>query len=111
MSVFLMKKRMEKKMESQAAAVEAEVDHLVNQKIPEAARSAIKEAAEIKAHFSQLSEHALFLTKENSSLRAQNSQLKVDVDNLEQMLVEMCRQSCISKKVGDLPSRSGFSNK
>lgn len=79
--------------------MEAEVDHLVNQKVPEAVRSAMKESLEVKAQFSQLAENALVLTEENSALRERSSKLGVDVGNLEQMLKQVSRQSCVQKKV------------
>lgn len=92
-------RRLEKETEKRAASTQAEVDYLVNQRVPEAVRSAMKETMEVKAQFSQLSQHALVLTEENSALRARRSQLSVDVGNLEQMLKEVSRQSCIQKKV------------
>lgn len=92
-------RRLEKETENRAASTQAEVDYLVNQRVPEAVRSAMKETMEVKAQFSQLSQHALVLTEENSALRARRSQLSVDVGNLEQMLKEVSRQSCIQKKV------------
>lgn len=79
--------------------MQTEVERLVNLRIPEAVRSVRKETMEVKAQFSQLSEHALVLTEENSALRARNSQLSVDVGNLEQMLKDVSRQSCVHKKV------------
>lgn len=79
--------------------MQAEVDRLVNQRVPVVVRSAMKETMEVKAQFSQLSEHALVLTEENSALRERRSQLSVDVGNLEQMLKEVSRQSCVQKKV------------
>lgn len=76
-----------------------EVEHLVNLRVPEEVRSVKKKTMEVKAQFSQLSEHALVLTEENSALRERSSQLSVDVGNLEQMLKDVSRQSCIHKKV------------
>lgn len=76
-----------------------EFEHLVNLRVPEAVRLVMKETMEVKAQFSQLSKHALVLTEENSALRERRSQLSVDVGNLEQMLKEMSRQSCVQKKV------------
>lgn len=91
--------RLEKETESRAASMRTEVEHLVNLRVPEAVRSVMKETMEVKAQFSQLSEHALVLTEENSALRERRSQLSVDVGNLEQMLKEVSRQSCVQKKV------------
>lgn len=96
-------RRLEKETENRAASTQAEVEYLVNQRVPEAVRSAMKETMEVKAQFSQLSQHALVLTEENSALRARRSQLSVDVGNLEQMLKEVSRQSCIQKKVCFFP--------
>lgn len=87
-------------MESNVAAVAAEVQDLVNQKVPETTRLAIEENMEVNARLSQLSEQVLVLMGENSALRGRKSQLSVDVDVLEEMLREMSRQSCIRKKVG-----------
>lgn len=84
---------------SRAASMQAKVDRLVNLRVPEAVRSAMKETAEVKAQFSQLSEHAVVLTEENAALRERRSQLSVDVSNLEQMLKKVSRQSCVQKKV------------
>lgn len=99
-SVLFPVKRLEKEMESNAAAMAAEVQPSVNQKVLETTRLAL-ENTEVKARFSQLSEQALVLMGENSALRDRKSQLSVDVHVLEQMLSEMSRQSCIRKKVGD----------
>lgn len=79
--------------------MQTEVEHLVSLRVPEAVRSVMKEAAEVKAQFGQLSEHALLLTEENCALRERRSRLSVDVGNLEQMLKEASRQSCVQKKV------------
>lgn len=81
------------------AAMADEVQHLVDQKVPETTRLALQENTEVKARYSQLSEQAQVLMGENFALRDLKSQLSVDVDNLEQMLSETSRQSCIRKKV------------
>lgn len=91
--------RLEKDMQSQVAAIAAEVQHKVNQKIPEATRLALEENTEVKARLSQLSEHTLVLMRENGALRDHKSQLSLDVDSLEEMFREVSRQSCIRKKV------------
>lgn len=88
-------------MEGKVATMAAEVQDLVTQKVSKTTKLAIEENAEVKAQFSQLSEEALVLMGENSTLRDHKSQLSVDVDILEQMLSEMSRQSCIRKKVGN----------
>lgn len=88
-------------MEGKVATMAAEVQDLVTQKVSKTTKLAIEENAEVKAQFSQLSEEALVLMGENSTLRDHKSQLSVDVDILEQMLSEISRQSCIRKKVGN----------
>lgn len=88
-------------MEGKLATMAAEVQDLVAQKVSKTTKLAIEENAEVKAQFSQLSEEALVLMGENSTLRDRKSQLSVDVDILEQMLSEMSHQSCIRKKVGN----------
>ncbi|XP_040898799.1 cilia- and flagella-associated protein 157 [Toxotes jaculatrix] len=99
MKALLEKRRLETEMESHVAAMAAEVQHLVNQKVPETTRLALQENTEVKAQFNQLSEQTQVLMKENSALQDRKSQLSVDVDILEQMLSELSRKSCIRKKV------------
>ncbi|KAM6930873.1 cilia- and flagella-associated protein 157-like [Xenentodon cancila] len=101
MKALLEKKRFEKEMENHVAAMEAEVQHLVNQKLPETTRLALQDIVELKACYNQLSEHAQLLTVENSALRQQKSQLIMDVDILEQMLRKTSRMSCIHKRKVD----------
>lgn len=86
-------------MKSQVEAMEAKVQHLAEQKVPEKTRLALQENVQVKARFSQLSQRASVLMGENCALRDRKSQLSLDVDILEQMLSEMSRQSCIRKKV------------
>ncbi|XP_040011891.1 cilia- and flagella-associated protein 157-like [Xiphias gladius] len=99
MKALLEKKRVEKEMESNVAAMAAEVQHLVEQKVPETTRVALQENTELKARFSRLSEQAGALMKENLALQERKSQLSVDVGILEQMLSELSRESCVRKKV------------
>ncbi|XP_068166282.1 cilia- and flagella-associated protein 157-like isoform X2 [Antennarius striatus] len=98
MKALMEKKSLEKEMESHSMALAAEVEHLVEQKVPEKTRLALQENTEVKAQLSQLSEQARVLMLENSALRDRKSQLSVDVDILEQLLSETSRQSCIRKK-------------
>lgn len=77
----------------------AEVQQQVEQKIPEMTRLTLQENTEVRAQFSKLSEQALVMIKENSTLREQKNQLRLDVDSLEEMLSKTSHQSCISKKV------------
>lgn len=86
-------------MESHVASMAAEVQHLVDQKVPEATRLALQENTEVKAQFSQLSAQVQVLMGENSALRDRKSRLSVDVDILEQMLSKTSRKSCIREKV------------
>ncbi|XP_062273909.1 cilia- and flagella-associated protein 157 [Scomber scombrus] len=99
MKALLEKKRLETEMESHVAAMAAEVQHLVDQKVPETTRLTVQENNEVKARFSQLSEQAQVLVEENTALRVKKSQLSVDVDILEQTLSGITRESCIRKKV------------
>uniref|UniRef100_A0A671WKW2 Cilia- and flagella-associated protein 157 n=1 Tax=Sparus aurata TaxID=8175 RepID=A0A671WKW2_SPAAU len=77
----------------------AEVQQQVEQKIPMTTRLALQENTEVRAQFSKLSEQALVVIKENSTLRERKNQLRLDLDNLEEMLSKTSRQSCISKKL------------
>lgn len=86
-------------METHVASLAAEVQHLVDQKVPETTRSALQENTEVKARLGLLSQQTLSLMGENSSLRDRKTRLGVDVDILEQMLKETSRQSCVRKKV------------
>ncbi|XP_072243448.1 cilia- and flagella-associated protein 157-like [Leuresthes tenuis] len=99
MKVLLEKRRLEKKMESHVAAMEAEVQHLVTQKLPETAQLVLQENVEVKARCSRLSEQAQALMEENVALQERKSQLSVDVDILEEMLRETSRMNCTNKKV------------
>uniref|UniRef100_A0A668U936 Cilia- and flagella-associated protein 157 n=1 Tax=Oreochromis aureus TaxID=47969 RepID=A0A668U936_OREAU len=99
MKALLEKRRLEREMESHAAAMAAEVQLLVDQKVPETTRLALQENAEVKARVGQLSEQVQVLMEENAALRGCKSQLSVDVENLEEMLRETSRTSCVRKKV------------
>ncbi|XP_063346728.1 cilia- and flagella-associated protein 157-like [Pelmatolapia mariae] len=99
MKALLEKRRLEREMESHAAAMAAEVQLLVDQKVPETTRLALQENTEVKARVGQLSEQVQVLMEENTALRGCKSQLSVDVENLEEMLRETSRTSCVRKKV------------
>ena len=86
-------------MESHVAVMAAEVQQLVEQKVPEAARLALQEIAEVRSLISQLSEQNHDLMEENFALRERKGRLRVEVENLEEMLRETSRQSCVHKKV------------
>ncbi|XP_042076060.1 cilia- and flagella-associated protein 157-like isoform X2 [Haplochromis burtoni] len=99
MKALLEKRRLEREMESHAAAMAAEVQLLVDQKVPETTRLALQENAEVKACVGQLSEQVQILMEENAALRGCKSQLSTDVESLEEMLRETSRTSCVRKKV------------
>lgn len=86
-------------MDSHVAAMAAEVERLVDQRVPETTRLALQENAEMKARLSELSEQARLVMKEKSALQDRKSRLSADVDVLEEMLSELTRKSCIHKKV------------
>ncbi|XP_028269818.1 cilia- and flagella-associated protein 157 [Parambassis ranga] len=95
MKALLEKRRMEKEMESRMAAMALQVQQQVDQKVPEVTR----ENMEVKARFNQLSQKAKGLMVQNAALQGSKSQLRVDLDILEQALSEMSRTSCTRKKV------------
>lgn len=86
-------------MDSHVAAMAAEVERLVDQRVPETTRLALQENAEMKARLSELSEQARLVMKEKSALQDRKSRLSADVDVLEEMLSELTRKSCVRKKV------------
>lgn len=88
-------------MESLEVAMAVEVQHLVNQKLPDTTRMTMEENMEVKARFNQLSEEVVVLMGENTALRASKTQLSVNVDTLEKMLSEVSRQNGMRKKVGE----------
>ncbi|CAN9512859.1 unnamed protein product [Ophioblennius macclurei] len=99
MKALMEKRRMEQQMECHLAAVAAEVEQQVEQKVPESTRRALQENREAEARFGQLSQHVEVLTEENAALRDRRSRLSVDVDVLQQMLSQTTRTSCVRKKV------------
>uniref|UniRef100_A0A673BUI0 Cilia- and flagella-associated protein 157 n=1 Tax=Sphaeramia orbicularis TaxID=375764 RepID=A0A673BUI0_9TELE len=99
MKALLERNRLEKEMQSQAASMAAEVQHLVEQNLPEATRLAIEENKEVRSRCSQLSDHACGLLKVNTALQTRKTKLRLDVDILEQMVSDISRKSCIQKKV------------
>uniref|UniRef100_A0A8C2WRL3 Cilia- and flagella-associated protein 157 n=1 Tax=Cyclopterus lumpus TaxID=8103 RepID=A0A8C2WRL3_CYCLU len=101
MNALLEKKRLEEEMEGHVATMAAEVQHLVDQKVPATTRSALQENAEVKARIGQLSAQTLSLMGENSALQDCKNRLGVDVDLLEEMLRETSRKSCVRKKVAE----------
>ncbi|KAK2838070.1 hypothetical protein Q5P01_015282 [Channa striata] len=99
MKSLLEKKRLEEEVQSFEAAMAAEVQQLVDQKVPETTRLALQDNAELKSQLGELSGQTKVLMRENSALQERKTQLSLDVDILEKMLSEMTRQSCIRKKV------------
>uniref|UniRef100_A0A3B4ZJ45 Cilia- and flagella-associated protein 157 n=1 Tax=Stegastes partitus TaxID=144197 RepID=A0A3B4ZJ45_9TELE len=83
-----MKVLLEKEMESHVAAMAAEVQRLVDQKLPETTRSVLQENVEVKNRLGLLSEQTQVLMEENAALKGRKGRLSVDVDILEQMLSE-----------------------
>uniref|UniRef100_A0A1A8K3Y0 Cilia- and flagella-associated protein 157 n=2 Tax=Nothobranchius kuhntae TaxID=321403 RepID=A0A1A8K3Y0_NOTKU len=98
MKLLLEKKRLGEEMETCTLAMEAKVQHLVDQNLPERARSVLQENAEMKACFSKLSEQFQVLMEENSALRERKHQLSIDVEIQEEMIREMSRMSCLQRK-------------
>ncbi|XP_074527006.1 cilia- and flagella-associated protein 157-like [Halichoeres trimaculatus] len=96
--VLLEKKKLEKEMETHVAAIAADVQHQVDQKVPETTRNALQENSELKAQLDQLSLQTQTQMEENSALLNRKRMLSVDVENLEQMLKETSRQTCVLKK-------------
>ncbi|XP_068460769.1 cilia- and flagella-associated protein 157-like isoform X2 [Clinocottus analis] len=101
MKALLEKKSLEEEMEGHVATMAAEVQHLVDQKVPAATKSALQENTEVKARMGRLSEQTLTLMEENSDLRDRKSRLSVDLHLLEEMLHETTRKSCVRKKVAE----------
>ncbi|XP_041644534.1 cilia- and flagella-associated protein 157 [Cheilinus undulatus] len=99
MKALMEKKRLEEEMEKHVAAMAADVQHQVEQKVPETTRLVLKENTEFKAQISQLSVHMQVLMVENSALQERKNRLRADVENLDQMVKETCRQNCILKRV------------
>lgn len=93
-------RRLEKEMESLEVAMAVEVQQLVNQKLPETTRLTMEENMQVKSRFSQLSEEVVVLMSDNTALRAEKSQLSVNVSTLEKMVSEVSRQNALRKKVG-----------
>ncbi len=81
------------------AAVDTQVQCLVDQKILETTRLALQENEEVNAQLGKLSKLTQILMKENFALQASKIRLSLDVDNLEQMLSKISCQNCITEKV------------
>ncbi|KAJ0067775.1 hypothetical protein NL108_010448, partial [Boleophthalmus pectinirostris] len=93
------KKKWEKKLEGHVANMEAEVQSLVNQKLPETTSLALEQNKELRERFIQLSQHTQELLERNTALQKIKTGLKLDVENLEQMFKEVSRNNCVQKRV------------
>lgn len=81
------------------AAMSAQVQHLVEQKLPEATRSVLQENSELQSLLGQLSVVSRSLQRENAALRERKKQLSIDTDILEETLRRAARASCLRQKV------------
>uniref|UniRef100_A0A3B4AUE8 Cilia- and flagella-associated protein 157 n=1 Tax=Periophthalmus magnuspinnatus TaxID=409849 RepID=A0A3B4AUE8_9GOBI len=93
------KNKWEKKLESHVADMESEVQSLVNQKLPQTTVLALEQNTELRERFLQLSQHAQELVQRNTALQKTKTELKLDVENLEQMFKEVSRNNCVQKRV------------
>ncbi len=79
--------------------VEAEVQRVADQKLPETTRLALQENEEVNGQLSWLSELTQVLMRRNPGLQDSKSQLSLEVDDLEQMFSKTSRQKSVRKKV------------
>ncbi|KAJ0019289.1 hypothetical protein NQD34_006858 [Periophthalmus magnuspinnatus] len=93
------KNKWEKKLESHVADMESEVQSLVKQKLPQTTVLALEQNTELRERFLQLSQHAQELVQRNTALQKTKTELKLDVENLEQMFKEVSRNNCVQKRV------------
>ncbi|XP_016524608.1 uncharacterized protein C9orf117 homolog isoform X1 [Poecilia formosa] len=98
MKAQLEKRRLEEELEREVAAMSAQVQHLVEQKLPEATRSVLQENSELQSLLGQLSALSRSLQRENAALRERKKQLSVDTDILEETLRRAARASCMHQK-------------
>uniref|UniRef100_A0A3P9PPT0 Cilia- and flagella-associated protein 157 n=1 Tax=Poecilia reticulata TaxID=8081 RepID=A0A3P9PPT0_POERE len=99
MKAQLEKRRLEEELEREVAAMSAQVQHLVEQKLPEATRSVLQENSELQSLLGRLSALSRSLQRENAALRERKKQLSVDTDVLEETLRRAARASCVRQKV------------
>uniref|UniRef100_A0A087X5Z2 Cilia- and flagella-associated protein 157 n=1 Tax=Poecilia formosa TaxID=48698 RepID=A0A087X5Z2_POEFO len=92
------RRRLEEELEREVAAMSAQVQHLVEQKLPEATRSVLQENSELQSLLGQLSALSRSLQRENAALRERKKQLSVDTDILEETLRRAARASCMHQK-------------
>ncbi|XP_043968015.1 cilia- and flagella-associated protein 157 [Gambusia affinis] len=98
MKAQLEKRRLEEELEGEVAAMSAQVQHLVEQKLPEATRSVLQENSELQSLLGQLSVVSRSLQRENAALRERKKQLSIDTDILEETLRRAARASCLRQK-------------
>ncbi|XP_008417608.1 uncharacterized protein C9orf117 homolog isoform X2 [Poecilia reticulata] len=98
MKAQLEKRRLEEELEREVAAMSAQVQHLVEQKLPEATRSVLQENSELQSLLGRLSALSRSLQRENAALRERKKQLSVDTDVLEETLRRAARASCVRQK-------------
>uniref|UniRef100_A0A3B3ULM3 Cilia- and flagella-associated protein 157 n=1 Tax=Poecilia latipinna TaxID=48699 RepID=A0A3B3ULM3_9TELE len=91
--------RCKEELEREVAAMSAQVQHLVEQKLPEATRSVLQENSELQSLLGRLSALSRSLQRENAALRERKKQLSVDTDILEETLRRAARASCMHQKV------------
>ncbi|XP_034026696.1 cilia- and flagella-associated protein 157 [Thalassophryne amazonica] len=101
MKALMEKQRLKNELDSQMAAMDAQVQHLVDQKVLEKTREVLQESKEAKSHFNLLSDQNQVLLKENKVLRQLKNRLSINMDILEQTISEITHKSCIRKKVAE----------
>ncbi|XP_027889371.1 cilia- and flagella-associated protein 157-like isoform X2 [Xiphophorus couchianus] len=98
MKAQLEKRRLEEELEREVAAMSAQVQHLVEQKLPEATRSVLQENSELQSLLGRLSAVSRSLQRENAALRERKKQLSIDTDILEETLRRAARAGCMRQK-------------
>uniref|UniRef100_A0A3B5LTY2 Cilia- and flagella-associated protein 157 n=1 Tax=Xiphophorus couchianus TaxID=32473 RepID=A0A3B5LTY2_9TELE len=91
--------RCKEELEREVAAMSAQVQHLVEQKLPEATRSVLQENSELQSLLGRLSAVSRSLQRENAALRERKKQLSIDTDILEETLRRAARAGCMRQKV------------
>ncbi|CAL9707666.1 unnamed protein product [Knipowitschia caucasica] len=98
MQALVDKSTWEKKLKSHTVRMEAEVERLVSQRLPEATSRTLQQNQELRGRFSQLSQHTQGLVEANAVLNQTKTRLQLDVENLEEMLREVSRKNCLQKR-------------
>ncbi|XP_076005434.1 cilia- and flagella-associated protein 157 [Genypterus blacodes] len=99
MKALMERERLKKEMQSHMEVTAVELQRLAYQKIPAKAKMVLEKNMEGRARFNQMSDQAQVLLQENKALRELESQLRVEVDILDQQLSTFSRKSCALKKV------------